>query len=39
MEEKGFAYDSAEASFVLLARRFLGQMPTFFKVDRYRVIG
>ncbi len=37
MEEKGFAYDSAEASFVLLARRFLGQMPTFFEVDRYRV--
>jgi len=37
MEEKGFAYDSAEASFVLLARRFLDQMPTFFEVDRYRV--
>ena len=37
MEEKGFAYDSAEASFVLLARRFLDQMPVFFQVDRYRV--
>ena len=37
MEEKGFAYDSAEASFVLLARRFLDQMPVFFAVDRYRV--
>jgi len=37
MEEKGFAYDSAEASFVLLARRFLDQMPVFFEVDRYRV--
>ena len=37
MEEKGFAYDSAEASFVLLALRFLGQMPNFFEVDRYRV--
>ncbi len=37
MEEKGFAYDSAEASFVLLARRFLDQMPQFFQVDRYRV--
>jgi 2-isopropylmalate synthase len=37
MEEKGFAYDSAEASFVLLARRFLDQMPAFFEVDRYRV--
>ena len=37
LEEKGFAYDSAEASFVLLARNFLGQMPDYFTVERYRV--
>ncbi len=37
LEEQGFAYDSAEASFVLLARRFLGQMPNYFTVERYRV--
>jgi len=37
LEERGFAYDSAEASFVLLARRFLGQMPDYFTVERYRV--
>ena len=36
-EAAGYAYDSAEASFVLLARRFLGQMPAYFAVDRYRV--
>lgn len=37
LQERGFAYDSAEASFVLLARGFLGQMPDFFTVERYRV--
>jgi 2-isopropylmalate synthase len=37
MEDQGFAYDSAEASFELLARRFLGQLPRYFQVDRYRV--
>ncbi len=37
LEECGFAYDSAEASFVLLARGFLGQMPDYFTVERYRV--
>ncbi len=37
LEERGFAYDSAEASFVLLARAFLGQMPDYFTVERYRV--
>lgn len=36
-EEAGFAYDSAEASFVLLARRFLGSLPKFFEVERFRV--
>lgn len=36
-EDRGYAYDSAEASFELLARRLLGQMPEFFEVERYRV--
>ncbi|MEM8992953.1 MAG: citramalate synthase [Pseudomonadota bacterium] len=36
-EDQGFAYDSAGASFVVLARRHLGLMPRFFEVDRYRV--
>ena len=37
-EFKGYAYDSAEASFQLLARRALGKVPDYFEVDRYRVI-
>ncbi len=36
-EDQGFAYDQAAASFEILARRHLGQMPNFFEVDRYRV--
>jgi len=36
-EDQGFAYDSAQASFELLARRYLGQLPQYFEVDRYRV--
>ncbi|MEM6489775.1 MAG: citramalate synthase [Pseudomonadota bacterium] len=36
-EDDGYAYDSAAASFELLARRMLDQMPRFFAVDRYRV--
>ncbi|RFP89514.1 citramalate synthase [Rhodobacteraceae bacterium 63075] len=36
-EGQGFTYDSAQASFELLARRVLGQMPEFFEVKRYRV--
>jgi 2-isopropylmalate synthase len=36
-EDQGFAYDGAQASFELLARRMLGQMPVFFEVKRYRV--
>jgi 2-isopropylmalate synthase len=36
-EDQGFAYDSAQASFELLARRYLGQLPEYFEVDRYRV--
>lgn len=36
-EDTGYTYDSAQASFELLARRALGQMPRFFDVLRYRV--
>jgi len=36
-EEKGFAYDSAEASFELMAREFLGQRPHYYEVERFRV--
>ena len=36
-EDAGYAYDSAQASFELLAREVLGELPTFFKVKRYRV--
>ncbi|MDD9923470.1 MAG: citramalate synthase [Boseongicola sp.] len=37
-ESDGFAYDSAQASFELLAREELGLAPEFFEVERYRVI-
>ena len=36
-EDQGYAYDGAQASFELLARRELGLCPTFFEVMRYRV--
>lgn len=36
-EDQGYAYDGAQASFELLARRALGLCPTFFEVLRYRV--
>jgi len=36
-EDQGFAYDSAQASFELLAREHLGQRPRFFDVERFRV--
>ncbi|MBF9036376.1 citramalate synthase [Rhodobacterales bacterium HKCCE2091] len=36
-ESEGYSYDTAQASFELLARRALGQLPTFFEVERYRV--
>ena len=36
-EALGYAYDTAQASFELLARDALGQMPQFFEVKRYRV--
>jgi len=37
-EAEGYAYDSAQASFELLARSELGLAPDFFEVERYRVI-
>ncbi|WP_300055537.1 citramalate synthase [uncultured Roseobacter sp.] len=36
-EAEGYSYDTAQASFELLARDTLGQMPEFFEVKRYRV--
>lgn len=36
-EDQGYAYDGAQASFELLARRALGLCPSFFEVLRYRV--
>ncbi|PWE33128.1 citramalate synthase [Maritimibacter sp. 55A14] len=36
-EDQGYAYDTAQASFELVARRELDQLPTFFEVKRYRV--
>ena len=37
-EDQGYAYDTAQASFELLAREELGQMRDYFEVERYRVI-
>ena len=36
-EDQGYSYDTAQASFELLARRELGQLPEFFDVKRYKV--
>jgi 2-isopropylmalate synthase len=37
-ESQGYAYDGADASFELLARRALGTVPKYFDVLSYRVI-
>jgi 2-isopropylmalate synthase len=37
-ESQGYAYDGAEASFELLARRTLGEVPHYFDVLSFRVI-
>src|SRR5690606_35352269 len=37
-EAEGYSYDGAEASFEILARRTLGQMPDFFGVRSFRVM-
>ncbi|MFD1914498.1 citramalate synthase [Halodurantibacterium flavum] len=36
-EDQGYSYDTAQASFELIAREELGLMPRFFEVLRYRV--
>ena len=36
-EDKGYSYDTAQASFELLALDELGQLPRFFEVKRYKV--
>ncbi|UWQ94300.1 citramalate synthase [Rhodobacteraceae bacterium M385] len=36
-EDQGYSFDTAQASFELLARRELGLLPDFFEVKRYRV--
>ena len=36
-EAEGYSYDTAQASFELLARNELGQLPGFFEVKRYKV--
>ena len=35
-EARGYSYDGAEASFVMLARSVLGTLPEFFEVESYR---
>jgi 2-isopropylmalate synthase len=37
-EAVGYAYEGADASFELLARRLLGEVPKFFTVDSFRVM-
>ncbi len=37
-EATGYAYEGADASFELLARRTLGNVPRFFEVDSFRVM-
>ncbi|WP_374546613.1 citramalate synthase, partial [Rhodoblastus sp.] len=36
-EAQGYAYEGADASFELLARRVLGHVPVYFEVERFRV--
>ncbi len=38
-EKRGYAYEGADASFELLARRMLGSVPEFFAVEGFRVMG
>ncbi|CAA7615025.1 citramalate synthase [Magnetospirillum sp. UT-4] len=38
LEHEGYAYDQASASFELLVRRALGQVPSYFRLERYRVL-
>ena len=36
-EDEGYSYDTAQASFELVARAELGRLPSFFEVKRYKV--
>ena len=36
-EAEGYSFDTAQASFEILARRVLGQLPDYFEVKRYKV--
>jgi 2-isopropylmalate synthase len=36
-EAQGYAYEGADASFFLLAKRVMGQVPSFFAVERFKV--
>ncbi|MGB1088639.1 MAG: alpha-isopropylmalate synthase regulatory domain-containing protein, partial [Alphaproteobacteria bacterium] len=36
-EHAGYAYEGADASFELLARRALGEVPSYFEVEKYKV--
>jgi len=36
-EDEGYSYDTAQASFEMLARDELGQSPRFFEVKRYKI--
>ncbi len=36
-EDEGYSYDTAQASFEILARAELGQLPEYFEVKRYKV--
>ncbi len=37
-EFQGYTYDGAEASFELMARRALGEVPSYFEVESFRVM-
>lgn len=37
-EAEGYAYEAADASFELLARRALGEVPSYFEVNSFRVM-
>ncbi len=37
-EAQGYAYEAADASFELLARRTFGEVPSFFEVEGFRVM-
>jgi 2-isopropylmalate synthase len=36
-EAQGYAFEGADASFYVLAKRILGEVPTFFEVERFSV--